>query len=141
MSQKRAVRQQLVMRHAGFDGSPVPMLHSAVPYAFVRGVVDGAVVDLIAAASLGGDIYPPVRPGGKDRVTHVLVVRKNILELPAFSEFMDRYASAVTRLRNPQHLADFMKTDLAEKFKTGDTDLWQKLNVRFTHPLNSRRQG
>lgn len=141
VSQQRGFQQKIVMLQTEFYGKPVSMLHSAVPYAYSRGVVDGAVVDIIRAMDLKGKIHGPVTLPEKERVTHVLVVKKNFCNQPAFIEFMDSYNQIVDQLKTRQNLADLLRTYISKDVTQGDIDLWEKMNVHFTHPLNNHRQG
>lgn len=141
VSQKRGFQEKLILAQTEFKGKPVPMLHSAVPYAYSRGVVDGAVLDIIRAMDLKGKIHGSVILPGKEMTTHVLVVKKTLEDHPAFVEFMDNYTQIVDRLKNRQNLVDLLKTYTSKKLTQGDIDLWEKMNVHFTYPLNSRLQG
>lgn len=141
VSQKRMFQHQIVKERFGPHSRPVPMLHSAVPFAYGRGVVQGAVVDITQAFNLPGILSPAVEKGRPNRVTHVMVIKKSLQENKGYHLFMDRYARAVDRMQRREDLLHLLKTYVSEDMTIGEVDTWEKMNIRFMYPLNSRQQG
>lgn len=140
VSQNRAFQQKIIERHLGAMGRPVFMLHSAVPFAYGRGVVQGAVVDITQALNMNGQLFSATGDDGRDMVTHVMVIKKTLKDEKDFQQFMDRYEKAAVRMQDRENLFNLMKTYVSADMTMGDTDIWKKMNVRFIPLLNSLRQ-
>jgi hypothetical protein len=141
VSQKRRFQQQLVKQRLGPRGRPVPMLHSAVPFAYARCAVQGAVVDITKAFNLGGVLSPAAGRDDGGMITYVLVVKKKLRDKKHYHQFMACYAQAVREAQNRDALLNLLKTYVSDDITIGDVETWQKMNVYFTPPLSSRRQG
>lgn len=141
VSQNRRVQNRLVKQCLGSRGRPVPMLHSAVPFAYARSLVQGAVVDITKAFGLGGVLLPVSDGDGGGMITYVLVVKRRLLDKQQYHQFMARYAQAVREVQNRDILLNLLKTYVSDDITVGDVETWKKMNVHFTHPLNSRRRG
>lgn len=140
VSQKRNQQRRLVRCRLGRRGRPVPMLHSAIPFAYARGVVQGAVVDIVKALRLPGTMPPP-HHAEKEKATYVLVVRKAIQDSPHYRRFMARYDQAVRETQNRDVLLHLLKTCINTDMTMGDVETWQKMNVRFASPSSNHRPG
>ena len=140
VSQKRNQQRRLVRYRLGRRGRPVPMLHSAVPFAYARGVVQGAVVDIVKALRLPGTMPPP-NLTEKEEATYVLVVRKAVQDSPQYRRFMASYDQAVHETQNLDVLLHLLKTYVNADIIMGDVETWQKMNVRFASPLSNHRPG
>ena len=57
VSQKREFQRQMVLKRFGAKSRAVPMLHAAVPFAYARGVVEGAVIRYNQGLQSGRGIY------------------------------------------------------------------------------------
>jgi hypothetical protein len=141
VSQKRRFQHRLVKQRLGPRGRPVPMLHSAVPFAYARCIVQGAVVDITKAFNLGGVLSPAADQDGGGMITYVLVVKRRLQDKKHYHQFMAHYAQAVREVQNRDVLLNLLKTYINDDITIGDVKTWQKMNVHFTHPLNSRRRG
>ena len=140
VSRKRKQQHRLVRCRLGRRGRPVPMLHSAIPFAYARGVVQGAVVDIVKALRLPGAMPPPGH-AEKETATYVMVVRKAVQDSPQYRRFMACYDRAVRETQNRDVLLHLLKTYINADMTMGDVETWQKMNVRFASPLSNHRPG
>jgi hypothetical protein len=140
VSQKRRFQYRLVKQRLGTRGRPVPMFHSAVPFAYARCSVQGAVVDITRAFKIEG-VLSPATDGDDGMITYVLVVKKRLQDKEHYRQFMTRYAQAVREAQKRDVLLHLLKTYVNDDITIGDVETWQKMNVHFTYPLNSRRRG
>lgn len=141
VSQKRSFQNRIVQRRLGQRGRPVAMLHSAVPFAYARGVVQGAVMDITKACDLKGVLSPAAENNDQPMITGVLVVKKALQGQKVYHRFIQRYVTAVRDMQGRGGLLHLLKKYVSADATMGDVDIWQKMNVRFTHPLNNHRQG
>jgi hypothetical protein len=140
VSQKRIFQQQMVAHRFGETAEAAPMMHTAVPFAYTRGVVQGAVVDIIKSFDLAGT---PVNQEDRSQniCTYVLVCKKSLHESVQYQEFMERYADAVRELADSKRLLYILQTYASAHITMGDITTWTKMNVHYTCPLTSPRQG
>ena len=140
ISQKRKYQQQMVASRFAGRGKCMPMLHSAIPFAYARGVVQGAVLDIVKTHDLSGVAYPaaPTEPGV---VTYVLVVRKSIAASNGFTALMADYDRAVQETAHDERLLYLLKRYGSEEYTEGEVAQWKKLHVRFVSPLGNRQSG
>lgn|GEM_PF-687840 len=139
VSQKRAFQFEMVRQRFGDESRPVPMLHSAVPFAYARGLVEGAVVDITRAFSLPGDFNPAT---DKDReiCTYVLVNKKALQGSSRLLNFLSAYGQAVREMDDADNLLRLLRSYVSADITIGDVEKWKKMKVRFTCPFNSPRQ-
>jgi hypothetical protein len=140
VSQKRACQQQMVTRHFGQHSSVIPMLHTAVPFAYARGIVQGAVVDIVTALSLEGALVTAADQG-HDICTSVLVVKKSLKDNKHYQHFLAQYTLAVREMEDQTNLLRLLQTYVSAQITSGDVETWKKMNVRFTDPSIYPRQG
>ncbi len=140
VSQKRMHQQQIIARRIGDRGKAVPMLHTAVPFAFSRGVVNGAVIDITRSFELPGT---PV-PRGEDEQnisTYVLVIKKSLVGNPDYLTFMMRYRKAVEEMKDKSRVLHLLRTYASAHITKGDVETWKRMNVHYTYPSISRPLG
>lgn len=140
VSQKRIFQQEMVADQFGDTAEAAPMMHTAVPFAYARGVVQGAVVDITKSFDLAGT------PVGQEKrstniCTYVLVSKKSLYESIQYQEFMERYADAVREIADSKRLLYILQTYASAQITMGDIKTWTKMNVHYTCPLTSPRQG
>ncbi|MGB3226284.1 MAG: ABC transporter substrate-binding (seleno)protein SaoB [Desulforhopalus sp.] len=139
VSQKREFQRQMVFRQFGTKSSAVPMLHAAVPFAYARGVIQGAVIDITKAFNLKGEITS-ASVHGQDICTYVLVNKKSLLGSNQYHHFLEIYAEAVREMDNPHNLLRLLQNYVSVNITVGDVEKWKKMNVRFTYPFKYPRQ-
>lgn len=128
--QNRGYQLKIVNDKFGPDSVAVPMLQSAIPYAFEKNAVDGVVVDLLKSYSLEGDKLASATKGG-DNVTYVLVVRKSFKEDPRFREFITLLQQSANELNQPDILqAEIYKYQQITITKE-EVEKWSRFRIRF----------
>jgi hypothetical protein len=140
VSQKRAYQQQMVARHFAGHGIAVPMFHTAVPFAYARGMVQGVVVDILKALRLEGTLATAAYQG-HDVCTSVLVYKKSLKDSKHYQQFLAQYTQAVREMEDQKNLLRLLQTYVSAQITRGDVETWTKMNVRFTDPSTSPRQG
>ncbi len=140
VSQKRAFQRQMVLKRFGALSRAVPMLHAAVPFAYARGVVEGAVVDITKAFNLQGE-FASAAVNGQDVCTYVMVIKKSLQDSNQYRIFLAAYGQAVLEMNAPNNLLRLLQTYVSADITIGDIEKWIKMNVRFTCPSTSPRQG
>jgi hypothetical protein len=140
VSQKRAYQRQMVARHFGGHSIAMPMLHTAVPFAYARGMVQGAVVDIIKAFSLDGELTAATDQG-RDICTSVLVNKKSLKDSKHYQHFLAQYTQAVREMEDQKNLLRLLQTYVSAQITSGDVETWKKMNVHFTDPSIYPRQG
>jgi len=140
VSQKRDFQRQVVRQRFGRNSRPVPMIHAGVPFAYARGVVQGAVVDITRAFSLEGILS---QAPGRDQTanTYVMVIKKSLKPTEEYQNFMQIYGLAVRETENPEQLLQLFQAYISKEYTMKEVGIWKKLNVHFTHPLNLHPQG
>ncbi len=140
VSQKREFQHQMVLKHFGSKSSAVPMLHAAVPFAYARSVVEGAVLDITKAFNLEGTFTSAV-DNGQDVYAYVMVTKKSLQGSNQYQDFLAVYRLAVLEMNTPSNLLRLLQTYVSADITIGDIEKWKEMKVRFTYPLTSRRQG
>ncbi len=140
VSQKRELQRQMVRKRFGAKSSAVPILHGAVPFAYARGVVEGAVLDITKAFNLEGE-FSSAATNGQDVCTYVLVTKKSLQGSNQYQYFLAVYRRAVLEMNDPNNLLRLLWTYESADITIGDIEKWTKMNVRFTYPSTSPRQG
>lgn len=140
VSQKRNFQRQMVLQRFGRNSRPVPMLHAGVPFAYTRGVVQGAVVDITRAFWLEG-ILSQATGRGQNINTYVMVIKKSLKSTEVFQNFMQIYGLAVRETENSEQLLQLFQTYISKEYTMKEVSVWKKLNIHFTLPLNSPPQG
>ncbi len=140
VSQKRIFQQEMVAHRLGDTAEAAPMMHTAVPFAYTRGVVQGAVVDITKSFDLAGT------PLGQEKrstniCTYVLVGKKSLHASIQYQKFMESYADAVREMADSNRLLYVLQTYASAHITMGDITTWTKMNVHYTCPLTSPRQG
>lgn len=133
VSQKRAYQREIVLKRFGAKSRAVPMFHGAVPFAFAKNVVQGAVLDVTKAFSLEGEISSTAMDG-RDVCTYVLVYRKALQRSSRFQQFLAGYDSAVREMDDAENLLRLMQTYVSADITIGDVKKWKEMNVRFACP-------
>jgi len=139
ISQKREFQRKMVASNFAGRGKCMPMLHSAIPFAYARGIVDGAVLDIIKTRGLTGVAYPTA--AGEGVYTYVLVVRKTIAVTSGFAALMAEYDRAVREMALDERLLYLLKRYGSEEYTEGEVAQWKKLHVRFVSPLGNHQSG
>ncbi len=139
VSQKRTYQHRLVTQRFGMSARPVPMMHSGVPFAYAKGVVQGAVIDIAKAFNMKGD-YLAATDNGRDVCTYVLVSKESLTDRTQYHRFRALYEKAVQEMEVDDNLLRLLKTYLASTFTRRELVLWKKMNVRFTNPFTHRPQ-
>jgi len=136
ISQKREHQRQMVAERFGDRCEVIPMLHSAVPYAFAKLEVDAVVTDIVQAFSLAGDFHAG-EVNGLDLVTAVLVVKKAVKADQQYRLFLREYEDAVREMAEPEKLLRLLQTYASVHISIGDVNVWNRMKVRFVSPSAS----
>lgn len=137
ISQNRDRQRRLVTARFGETARVVPMLHAAVPFAYARDQVDGAVLDITKAFSLVGNISAP--SGNAQVVSAVLVIKRSLVGSDHYRLFIRGYRQAMEEMADRDKLLTLLQTSLSEHIHLGDLSTWQAMNVNFANPFDSRR--
>ncbi len=138
ISDKRELQKKMVAERFGDNGKAAPMLHSAVPFAYARGAIQGAILDITKVLHLTGDLDgAAVR--SQSIYTYVMVSKKSLKNSQQFSLFLDKYGQAVEEMDDPRNLLRLLQTYESPNISMGDVLKWQKMNVHFTNPLHAPR--
>ncbi|PKM78272.1 MAG: hypothetical protein CVU90_03145 [Firmicutes bacterium HGW-Firmicutes-15] len=129
ITQNRWYQETLAHEHLGPDIDVYPMLGNALPFAIQNGRIDGAIMDIANALRLEGKITSLSR--GKDHITYVLVVRKDILHEPIFYEFVNLYNQAVQELQDEQSLQIIIEKYAGYSCNGKEASEWIKMNVQY----------
>lgn len=138
VSDKRDGQRQMVAERLGQSAKAAPMLHSAVPFAYARGTIQGAVVDITKVLHLPGDLNAAAARK-QTSYTYVMVGRKNVRDSEQYTLFLSKYGEAVEEMEQPANLLRLLQTYESPNISMGDVLKWQKMNVHFTNPLHSPR--
>ncbi|WP_418791800.1 ABC transporter substrate-binding (seleno)protein SaoB [Phosphitispora sp. TUW77] len=132
-SQKRSFQKKLIKEKFGPACDAVPMLPAAVPYAFEKGVVDGAAVDVLKGLLLKGEKNSSA---GKteDLVTYVLVVRKEFKKNSLYRQFMTLLKESVTEMNTAGVLIKEAKVFMNINFTEREAEQWRRLKIRYVFP-------
>lgn len=139
VSQNRDFQQKMVKQRYGERGCPVPMLHSGVPFAYSKGIVQGAVVDITKAFTLDG-VLSSAADNGDDFITHVMVIKKSLKNNDTFRQFIEIYDQAVRETDSPERLLHLLRICESTDYTMREVEIWQKFNVRFMHSLKVDRK-
>ncbi len=135
VSQGRDFQKTLVRKLLGEKAISVPVMTSAIPYAYAKGVVDGAVIDILKGFQLQGEMIPSSKPG-ENLVTYVLVIRKAFKENSLYQKFFNSYKEALDELNNKEVLHNVVmkygKVELTEE----RLKKWKEMKVRFILPIS-----
>lgn len=133
VSQKREYQRRLVRDKFGENCAAVSMMTAAIPFAYEKDVVDGAVLDVIKGFQLNGQKIPSFL---KDEplVTYVLVVKKRFKEDPLYKEFLRLYREAVVELSKEDTLLRALKAYKNVELSDQEAKEWQRMNMRFVLP-------
>jgi hypothetical protein len=133
VAQKRGYQEERVRIRFGAGCTTAPMLPSSLPYALVRGVVDGIVIDGIKGISMPQPRIV-VAPGMERFVTYVFVVRKELKSNPAYRPFMEAYGRTAVALNDPVVLARWIGRLKGVNWTEKEIQEWKSLNVQFVSP-------
>lgn len=137
ISQNRERQRQLLTAFFGDKIEVAPMLHSAVPFAYARDRVDGAVLDIAKAFSLVGEMTG--HQENSEVVTGVLVAKRTVLASDQYRHFVSGYRQALEEMRDHDKLLQLLKENLSQHIDHGDITTWKAMNVKFANPFDSRR--
>ncbi len=138
ISDKRELQKKMVAERFGGNGKAAPMLHSAVPFAYARGAIQGAILDITKVLHLAGDL-DSAGAHGRNIYTYVMVGKKSLQNSRRYSLFIEKYGEAVEEMDDPHNLLRLLQTYESPNISMGDVLKWQKMNVHFTNPLHSPR--
>ena len=130
---RRDFQKNLMKRLFGRNATAVPMVSSAIPFAYEKRAVDGVVIDILKGFQLQGEMIPSSGKDG-DLVTYVLVVQKTFKESSLFREFLDGYQHAVNDLNQDKVLLRVAKSYGRFEWSEEKVKRWRKMGVRFTLP-------
>jgi len=130
---RRDFQKSLVERLFGRNATAVPMVSSAIPFAYEKRAVDGVVIDILTGFQLQGKMIPSFGENG-NLVTYVLVVRKTFKENPFFRKFLDSYKDAVDDLSHDEILLTVAKSYGKREWSEEEVKQWKRMGVRFTLP-------
>lgn len=139
VSQNRGHHLEMVTRRYGERGKAIPMLYGAVPFAYSKGMVGGAIVDITKAFNLEGEISHSAVKGRAVR-TYVMVCKKSVKGSGKYRRFMERYGSAVRETNDSNRLLYLLKNYFSADITMKEVEIWRKLDVNFTHPSDLRQQ-
>lgn len=138
ISEKRAFQRQMVADRFGELGRAVPMMHTAVPYAYARGAIQGAILDITKVFHLVGDL-DVATTREQSICTYVMVGKKALKNRGQYILFLEKYGQAVEEMDDPHNLLRLLRTYESPNISMGDVLKWQKMNVHFINPLHSHR--
>ncbi len=137
VTRKRGYQEKLVRERFGADTAAIPMLSSAIPFAYEKNAVNGAVIDVLKGLRLDGEKHS-VSDGFSDVVTYMLVIRKSFAENPLFNEFMKVYKQSVEELEYPDVLQQALRQYKNRSFSKYEIMQWKQMRVKFVFPSNAR---
>lgn len=138
ISDKREFQKRMVAERFGEKGKAAPMLHSAVPFAYARGAIQGAILDITKVLHLAGDL-DGAGARGRSIYTYIMVSKKSLLNSEQYSRFLEKYGQAVKEMDDPDNLLRLLQAYESPNISMGDALKWQIMNVHFTNPLHSPR--
>lgn len=109
---------------------PVNILSAGIPYAYEKQAVDGVVVDALKGLALPGERRPSF-DGNVNRLTSVLVARKDFISDPRYTYFIGLYREAVNELNCPDILRAQIRSIKGLEIKQEDWELWNRFRIRF----------
>lgn len=136
VSAHREHQKTMVEKRYKEKGCPTTMLHSGIPYAYARGVVDGAVVDIMKSYHLKG-IALKANEKNTDFITYVLVCKRTFQNTSVFKTFLGAFDEAVEEMNDFNKLFYLMKTYESNEITKENAQQWKTLNIRFLHPLSN----
>jgi hypothetical protein len=115
-----------------------PMLPASLPYAYVREMVDGVLIDVMKGFSLEGDKIPV---GGADRdvVTYVLVAGKDFMATPLFDSFLGAWEKVVLALGDMDVLVQEIERYRKMPMTGREKQDWVNARVRFLCPRKAQK--
>lgn len=116
------------------------MLPASLPYAYVRRVVDGVVVDALRAFDMEGERVSLCGPDN-DAVTWELVARREVMVEGAFREFRVGLERAVRDLAREDLLRLELETRRGKPWTRQEVEEWNSLRVRFVMPPGASPDG
>lgn len=133
IAQRRERQKELLKPLCNASCSLQPMLPTSLPYAYERGILDGAVIDFIKGTTMEGERISLAEKIG-DQITYVLVVRKEWEGTIQYRQFLNLLDRAVTDLENPEILIRAVAAFKGISWTTRETDEWKRLKIRFVVP-------
>ncbi len=130
VAQNRPRQEQLIKDIFGPECRVMPMLPTAIPYAYEKNSVDGVVVDALRGLTMEGEIISP-SAGREDWTTYVLVARKSFREDPRFNEFILSFKQAAEELNRPDVLQAAAAKYNGMVISCKEMDKWNQLMIRF----------
>ncbi|KAF1084174.1 hypothetical protein SPSYN_02578 [Sporotomaculum syntrophicum] len=136
VAQNRNHQVKIVADHFAGDCATVPMLPSAIPYAYVKNVVDGVVVDALKGLTMQGTKLPATTNESEEHVTYVLVVNKSFKPDPRYHKFLRLFAESAVELNQPEILATAISNYKNIDFGHEEVNQWNRLRIKhvFTTP-------
>ncbi len=130
-TQNRDYQVDVIADRFGAAAAATPMVTSAIPYAYERGTVGGAVIDALKARHLEGEWLPSTLGDGGDRVTYVLVVSTEFRDSDAYPGFIGAFEQSVTELNDPATLADAVGAYKGDRLTGEEAEKWKRQQIRF----------
>jgi hypothetical protein len=125
----------MVVERFGGLASAAPMMHAAVPYAYARGAIQGAILDITKVFHISGEL--DVAGAQKQNIyTYVMVGKKSLQHKAQFTLFIEKYGQAVEEMNSPLNLLRLLRTYESPNISAGDVLKWQKMNIHFINPLD-----
>jgi hypothetical protein len=132
VAQNRSHQEQIAIGVFGPEVAVMPMLLTAIPYAYEKNAVDGVIVDALRGFTLIGEKIPaPAWPGG--HVTYVLVVNKSFKADPRYSEFITLFQASVEDLNSPDILIEEIRKYKNIDFTREEVEQWNRLGIRYVY--------
>lgn len=131
VTQNRGYQVDVVAARFGPTTTATPMVTSAIPYAYERGIVGGAVLDVLKARSLTGTWLPSTNADGTDRVTYVLVVSKTFRASERYSEFIAAFERSIAELNDAATLSKAIGSYKGSPLTRKEAEQWKAQKTRF----------
>lgn len=125
---KRYYQRDLMEEKFDSEKEYIPIIPSGIPYAMTTGAIDAACVDVMNYLELNYDCMQL----SKNRVTQVLVVKKELFNDERYKRFVDMYNDVATKMNtDKEYLYDIIAKNVTNKTKEEIIDKWKRLQVQF----------
>jgi hypothetical protein len=139
ITHNRWYQEKIVEYNFGAHCEAIPMLASALPYAYHKDEIDGVVVDITKGLYLEGQ-YLQGTLDEQDLVTYVLVARKDLLETAEVKRMLQYLEEAVEELTDISHLQSAL-TNFDANFSTGkEGSVWERMNIKLKTPVMTEKK-
>lgn len=131
VTQNRDYQIEVVSDRFGPTVTTTGMVTSAIPYAYERGAVDGAVLDVLKARDFGGRWLSSKNADGSDRITYVLVVSTQFQRSAGYADFIEAFERSSDELNDPVILMDAIEAYKGERITGEEAKKWKAQEIRF----------